>query len=197
MTAPYAQPTAKKPRPRWLRILIIVGVVLVALIIIGAIFGPKKDAGSPTAGSPASSSASSSAPTSATSSAAAQSTEEASVTTSSQPAPATGPVVVSTLPNGALLSEMGTLRPNAVQEQALLAQLGAVDENFGKAKYADRYVGRAVSLCDYIRDNPDATPDMVRTRAIAEFKGGTVPNISTEQGDQLVVATTSTFCVPA
>lgn len=189
MTAPAAEPTAKKPRPKWLRILIIAGVVLVALIIIGVIFAPKKDAGSPAA-SPSSTSAS----PPASSSTVAQTTEEAAASTS-QAAQATGPVVVSTLPNGALLSAAGVLRPSAVQETALLAQLGAVNPIFAQAKYADRYVGRAVDLCDYIRKNPDATPDMVRTRAIATFTGGTVPNISTEQGDQLVVATTSTFCV--
>ncbi len=42
MTAPAADPTVKKPRPRWLKILIIAGVVLVVLIILGALFGPKK-----------------------------------------------------------------------------------------------------------------------------------------------------------
>lgn len=194
MTAPTAVPTAKKPRPKWLKILIIVGAVFVALLVIGAIVGPKKSE-TPAASSSTASTTSSSAstPTTPETSTAAQTTEEAAAT--SPEAPATGPVVVSTLPNGALLSSMGTLRPNAVQEQALLAQLGAVDSNFAKAKYADRYVGRAVNLCDYIRDNPDATPDMVRTRAIAEFTGGTVPNISTEQGDQLVVAVTGTFCI--
>lgn len=289
MTAPAAEPTAKKPRPKWLKILISAGVVLVGLIIIGAIVGPKKS------DAPAASSTSSSASLSATSSVATttesgssstlmtaaaaegrwtevtatatdpvngqpagnidvsievgwsdelaegisadlwikygdvvrieyrceatgdylgRSTQDdagsfqgtvnrnATCPTSSEaptsteaPAPASGPVVVSTLPNGALLSSMGNLRPNQAQQEALTAQLGIVEPAFSEPKYVDRYIGRAVSACDYIRDNPDATADMIRTRTIASFTGGTVPNLSEEQGDQLVAAITGTFCV--
>lgn len=84
MTAPAAEPTAKKPRPKWLKILIIAGVVLVALIIIGALFGPKKS------DAPAASSASSSAATSSSAGTTVSESLSAAVTTAAASAIAEG-----------------------------------------------------------------------------------------------------------
>lgn len=80
--------------------------------------------------------------------------------------------------------------PNADQRAKLLAALKDIDA--GLVANEDRAVRRSVNVCSDIKAGKDGST--VKDNAIARFEGGTVPNISDDQGAQIVTAVKDSFC---
>lgn len=79
-------------------------------------------------------------------------------------------------------------RPDASQSAQLLSALGAVDPGLNR----DRSVGRARNVCQDILGGMDHA--QVLSRAEYRFEGGTVPSLSPDQVERILVVITTTFC---
>lgn len=85
---------------------------------------------------------------------------------------------------------MGFLRPTPEQEIALAAALVAIDPRLDNA---DRYIRRSVDQCDYVRRG-EITGDALVASTLERFSGGSIPDLSTAQAQQILETIVTTFC---
>lgn len=90
----------------------------------------------------------------------------------------------------ATTSPMGFLRPTPEQEQQMAAALLVIDPRMTNA---DRYVGRTVDTCDDIRRG-QITGDALVARIQQRFSGGTMPDFSPDQAQQVIDAVVQVWC---
>ena len=171
MTAPVTPPTTKKPRPKWLKILIVAGAVLFALIIIGAIVGPKK--------------------TQTTPAAAASTTSSASTTTSEIAPSAAGEAT--TDPMASYAADLAS-RPKPTDAQVRQIGLALVDIQPELAGVKVTQVESwSDSVCGDIWTGVDGNMGLA-DRAAYRFNGGDRPTLTAEQGQQIVDLIAATYC---
>ena len=97
---------------------------------------------------------------------------------------------------GAIEQQLGTTTeapvvfpsPNASQSATLLNALGAIEPGLNR----DRSIDRSRNSCKDIKDGISHAQVVSRTKY--RFEGGTVPNLSDRQVEQIIVAITSSFC---
>lgn len=118
------------------------------------------------------------------------STSEAAVSTASEAAAVTEPATSETAATAPTTSPMGFLRPTLEQEQQMAAALLVIDPRMTNA---DRYVGRTVDTCDDIR-NGEITGDALVARVQQRFSGGTMPDFSPEQAQQVIDSVVQVWC---
>jgi hypothetical protein len=85
---------------------------------------------------------------------------------------------------------MGFLRPTPEQAATLAAALVAIEPRMDNA---DRYVGRAVDQCDYVRKGEITGPALVASTK-ERFGGGSIPDLTDAQAAQILDAVVTTFC---
>lgn len=94
------------------------------------------------------------------------------------------------LATAATTSPMGFLRPTPEQEVTLAAALVAIDPRLDNA---DRYIRRSVDQCDYVRKG-EITGDALVASTLERFSGGSIPDLSTAQAQQILETIVATFC---
>lgn len=116
------------------------------------------------------------------------STSQAEVSTTSEAV--MEPATSEPLATAATTSPMGFLRPTPDQEQQMAAALLVIDPRMTNA---DRYVRRTVDTCDDIR-NGEITGDALVARIQQRFSGGTMPDFSPEQAQQVIDSVVRVWC---
>lgn len=104
--------------------------------------------------------------------------------------PTEEPVATQSAATAATTSPMGILRPTPEQEQQMAAALLLIDPRMTNA---DRYVRRTVDTCDDVR-NGEITGDALVARIQERFAGGTMPDFSADQAQQVIDATVQVWC---
>lgn len=117
------------------------------------------------------------------------STPEAVASTTSRAA-TTEPAMSEPVAPAATTSPLGILRPTPEQEQQMAAALLVIDPRMTNA---DRYVGRTVDTCDDVR-NGEITGDALVARIQQRFSGGTMPDFSADQAQQVIDAVVQVWC---
>lgn len=112
------------------------------------------------------------------------------MSTTSEAAAVTEPAMSEPVATAATSSPMGFLRPTPDQEQQMAAALLVIDPRMTNA---DRYVGRTVDTCDDIR-NGEITGDALVARIQQRFSGGTMPDFSPEQAQQVIDSVVQVWC---
>lgn len=187
MSTSMPAPASEKRRPRWQKIAIVVAGALVALIVIGAIVGPKKtDTAPAAAGASSSSAAAVTTKSSATTEAAATTTTAEVTTEPTTDAPASYAADLASRP-----------KPTAAQVRQIGLALVEIQPEMAEVKLS-QIESWSDSMCGDIWTWVEGESGnlSLAQRAVRRFGGGNRPELTEAQGQQIVEAITTTYCHP-